>query len=204
MLEIAIIEHDIQQAGKKLMALNEIKDCCCRRIFTSIDEFLSEAMEVDIILFDLKLEDWKRGIVKIIKKIHRCKVVAFSQKEDFKEVVEALSIGVLGYAQTDCILYSAETLIKQVVQEGAYLSSGMIKEFIRHFNRASPVLNQLTPREIEITGLIKSGSSYKEIAKSCSITIDTVRMHIRNIYRKLNIKSKMQLVNLLSTDVVTS
>ena len=52
----------------------------------------------------------------------------------------------------------------------------------------------LTPREIEILSCLVKGMSYKLIADACSISIDTVRGHIRNIYEKLHVQSKGEAV----------
>jgi DNA-binding NarL/FixJ family response regulator len=57
-------------------------------------------------------------------------------------------------------------------------------------------LDKLTPREYEVVEGIKDGLSYKMIADRCNISIETVRYHVKNIYRKLHINSKSEVVNL--------
>lgn len=57
----------------------------------------------------------------------------------------------------------------------------------------------ITEREKEIIALVKTGHSNNEISEITSITISTVEKHINSIYRKLNIKKRVQLVNLLQS-----
>jgi DNA-binding NarL/FixJ family response regulator len=55
-------------------------------------------------------------------------------------------------------------------------------------------INDLSSREKEILECLVEGMSYKMIASSCKISIDTVRFHIRNIYEKLHVSSKSEAV----------
>lgn len=57
---------------------------------------------------------------------------------------------------------------------------------------------RLTPRELDVANGILDGLSYKLIAAKYDISLSTVRMNIRSIYRKLNINSKSELFNLKS------
>ena len=52
----------------------------------------------------------------------------------------------------------------------------------------------LTPREIEICKLLIKGYSQNEISEALNITIHTVKIHAKNIYRKLNVNNKIDLI----------
>ncbi|HEY0579195.1 MAG TPA: LuxR C-terminal-related transcriptional regulator [Candidatus Nitrosocosmicus sp.] len=52
----------------------------------------------------------------------------------------------------------------------------------------------LTKREEEIMRLFSNGSSYKDVSSDLDISVDTVRSHVKNIYKKLNVKSKTEAV----------
>ena len=52
----------------------------------------------------------------------------------------------------------------------------------------------LTKREEEIMKLFSNGSSYKDVSSDLDISVDTVRSHVKNIYKKLNVKSKTEAV----------
>ena len=63
------------------------------------------------------------------------------------------------------------------------------KKFLNSFQSNPLVINRydLSPRETEILILMVKGFSYKMIASTCYISLDTVRGHIRNIYTKLHV-----------------
>jgi DNA-binding CsgD family transcriptional regulator len=53
----------------------------------------------------------------------------------------------------------------------------------------------LTKREDEILGLLSKGKRYKEIAQELFISTETVRTHIRNMYKKLGVRSAIEAIN---------
>lgn len=59
---------------------------------------------------------------------------------------------------------------------------------------------KITNREREIIDLLICGNSYKEISEKLVITLPTVKTHVFNIYKKLGIKNKIELINLLTLD----
>jgi DNA-binding NarL/FixJ family response regulator len=87
-----------------------------------------------------------------------------------------------------------------VLDGGAPMSPVVAKKVVAYF-AAKPMATepesneQLTAREQEVAKLLIVGDTYKQIAHSLFISPDTVRQHIKNIYRKLQINSRIQLVN---------
>lgn len=75
------------------------------------------------------------------------------------------------------------------------LSGTIIKKNIPLSLVTNAYLNCLTFKENEVMVLLKEGYSYKEIGNELNISINTVRMHIKNLYRKLNINTKTELVS---------
>ena len=58
-------------------------------------------------------------------------------------------------------------------------------------------LGKLTPRESQIAGLLMKGRTYKMIAKELYLSENTVKTHVKNIYSKLQVKSKVELISLM-------
>jgi DNA-binding NarL/FixJ family response regulator len=87
-----------------------------------------------------------------------------------------------------------------VSMEGGFISQKITKKILDYFHQPSSFSTLLTNREMEVAYYINDGFTYRQIAQRCDISIDTVRMHIRNIYRKLNVKSKVQLINNMKTN----
>ena len=71
--------------------------------------------------------------------------------------------------------------------------------FIKVKQAVNPDSN-LTKREIEMLELIAKGMSYEQVADSTGISYGTVRKHLENIYKKLNVHSKLEAVNKAQKD----
>jgi len=68
---------------------------------------------------------------------------------------------------------------------------------VDHFHKIrqpSSDVEKLSPREQEILALLANGSLYKEISDKLAIALNTVKVHVRHIYEKLHVQSRMQAV----------
>ena len=77
------------------------------------------------------------------------------------------------------------------------MSAQIARKVLSSFQK--PVLSEatqlLTKREVELLDQLAQGYRYKEIADKLFISIDTIRSHIRNIYRKLEVQSRAEAIN---------
>lgn len=76
------------------------------------------------------------------------------------------------------------------------MSPSVARHVTRYFapRPVVPAADTLTPREQEIVRGIEDGLSYKLIADRLHVSIDTVRSHIRQVYRKLQVNSKAEIM----------
>jgi DNA-binding NarL/FixJ family response regulator len=91
-------------------------------------------------------------------------------------------------------LYEFLDAVKAVLNGGAYFNSQNIRVLVESF-WANPV-SPLSDRETEVLRLIIIGKSYTQISDDLFIAKDTAKTHIRNIYKKLNVTSKSEVVRL--------
>lgn len=87
--------------------------------------------------------------------------------------------------------------IREVRQGGAPMSPEIARKVVTMFQKIVPPKNeehQLSPRELEVLKLLADGHSYKTAADVMSVSLDTIRFHIRNIYEKLHVHSKSEAV----------
>jgi DNA-binding NarL/FixJ family response regulator len=119
----------------------------------------------------------------------RDRVVIFTERDSESSVCHALDKGVRGYLLFGCGVAEMATAIR-IVHEGgralAPLVASRIAERIRW--------ERLTPSELDILGLLFVGLSNKEIARETSRTTETVKSHIKTIFRKLDARSRIQAV----------
>jgi DNA-binding NarL/FixJ family response regulator len=87
--------------------------------------------------------------------------------------------------------------IHEAHRGGAPMSSEIARQVVRFFHaKEEPAtsVTALSSRERELLSLLSKGRHYKEIASHLSISVDTVRSHIRRIYEKLHVHSRTEAV----------
>lgn len=170
-----------------------------------LDELLDAAWSpecLDLLLCDIGLPN-KNGIEitwYIKRKFPHIQVVMFTVFDDKEHIFQALCAGAAGYLLKSTPLPEMEQLLVEVMKGGSVMSPQVARLVISHFN---PALEhkvdyrhreQLTPREIEIVSLLQQGYTYKKVAETAFISVDTVKFHIRNIYGKLQVNSRSELM----------
>ena len=86
-----------------------------------------------------------------------------------------------------------ETLLEQIKQiaQGEVILSDSIKDLLLERRHEQNPLDSLTDREMDVLRQIATGLSNKQIAAQLFISEETVKVHIRNLLRKLNVHSRV-------------
>jgi DNA-binding NarL/FixJ family response regulator len=126
-------------------------------------------------------------------------VIIFTVLDDSNVVFQALTYGATGYVLKDISLPALEQALYDVLEgKGALLSPSIAKKIIRHFiTRTDALPNEdvvITDKENIIMHLLKEGHTYDEIAKRIGLSINGVRYYIKSIYKKLQVKSRGELI----------
>lgn len=149
----------------------------------------------DVILMDIEMPAMN-GVeaVKTIRSKHaNLPVLMLTVFEDNENIYNALCAGASGYLlkKTD-----PETLangIIDVLNGGAPMTGSIAKKVLHifaHKPQHKDAANELlTKREVELLGYLVKGMSYKMIAADMYISVETVRSHIKSIYKKLEVKN---------------
>ncbi|MHB1687302.1 MAG: LuxR C-terminal-related transcriptional regulator, partial [Ignavibacteriaceae bacterium] len=121
-------------------------------------------------------------------------------------IFEALCAGASGYLVKKTPPSRLLEAIREANEGGAPMSSHIARKVIDFFSRRDGFpqqkkqtsqqnsVNILTPREKEILSGLVEGNSFKAIADTLFISIETVRFHFRNIYKKLHVHSQSEAV----------
>lgn len=161
------------------------------------------ATEPEVVLMDIKLQD-ATGIelVAALKdKLPATQFIMCTSFEDDEFIYNALKSGASGYLIKGETMEKIIASIKEVHSGGAPMSSTVAKKVIQHFRQpaiAKDSLNVLTSSERDVLELLSHGLLYKEIAQKKFISIDTVKKHVGNIYRKLQVSNKVEAINLFN------
>lgn len=160
------------------------------------------SLKPDVVLMDINLPG-KNGIeltAELRRRIPAVKVLALTVDADQQRLSQMIKAGALGYILKDI---DAETLyeaIETVARGDAYIQPCLLSKLLAEFRQflseekqvVLPEQLGLTQREIEIIGFIACGESNKDIAEKLFISEKTVKNHVSNILRKMELEDRTQ------------
>ncbi|MGW0188977.1 response regulator [Streptomyces sp. NPDC003362] len=127
------------------------------------------------------------------------KVLVLSMSDDDENVLAAMRAGAHGYLVKGADREEILTAMRTVARGGAVFSPRVALRLRTFFDSlaAAPgrsAFPELTPRELEILGLLAGGLDYRQIARKLTITDKTVRNHVTNIFAKLQVNDRAQAI----------
>ncbi len=202
MIHVVIVEdnHTVREGLITLMSASEHIRCVAG--FGSCEE-LFEGFEgirgADMFLMDIGLPGMSgiEGVKEIKKRKPDALIVMLTVYEDEDLVFNALQAGAIGYLLKKIHPRQLVASIEDAYNGGSPMSSDIARKVVAFFQKpavSAQQENNLSPREMEILTELCRGNSYKIIAYNLNISIDTVRTHIRRIYRKLQVHSQSEAV----------
>lgn len=156
--------------------------------------------ELDIVLLDIELAGMTgiEALPKIKNKNSEVEVVMLTAFRDSDRIFKALRAGASGYMLKDNSLDKIEQTLIDLKEGVPALSPDIARRMITFFNQKKTTVKdiQLTEKEGEVLKCLIDGLSYKMIADELNNSINSVRYHVKNIYKKLHINSRPELVKL--------
>lgn len=154
--------------------------------------------EADVLMTDIGLPGMSGiDLIRTIRQTHhRLQCLVLTVFEDDDHVFNALKAGATGYILKGGRPAKILDALEEIISGGSPMTGTIARKVIGTFKQQdSPQSDVLTARENEILLLLAEGFRYKEIAEKINIKTDTVRTHIRNIYQKLEVQSRMEAIN---------
>lgn len=201
-IKVAIVEDDknYNQALKSIIDFQEDMECVAQ-FFNGKNALQKlEAIEPDVVLMDIQLQDLS-GIDIVFKLTELMPGTAFvmcTSFENDEKIFSALRAGASGYLVKGDPLPKIIQAILEAHKGGAPMSFAIAKRVLQHFQESKVQVQSLallTVTEKEVLELLAQGLLYKEIADRKNVTIDTIKKHIGNIYRKLQVSNKIEAIN---------
>jgi|SRR5690625_190334 len=197
-----IVEDNKKIRGLIQRYLDMQDDLSCPVAVDSVEEmleYLEEHTGPDVILMDIQLPGMSgiKGISIVKDQYPDIEIIMLTVYHDSHKIFKALRAGASGYLLKHTSLPEIKESILKLAGGGAPMSPQIARKVITHFQEETPKKDpesNLTPREHDIVNGLVDGLSYKMIADRYDISIDTVRAHIRNIYRKLHVNSKAEVI----------
>jgi DNA-binding NarL/FixJ family response regulator len=195
---LLIEDHETYRKGLETI-LNSSSDFVCQS-FASAEEALTglSADVPDVVIMDIDLPG-QSGIqcTKTIKDAYpKVQVLICTVYEDDAKIFGALKAGATGYVLKRAPLDELFSAIHLIMEGGSPMSSGIARRVVSSF-QTSTVAGQalLSGREEEVLELLSQGLRMKEIGEKLFVSVYTVRAHVRHIYEKLQVGSRMEAIN---------
>ncbi|MFW5331620.1 response regulator transcription factor [Hydrogenophaga sp. ZJX-1] len=164
--------------------------------------------EFDVMIVDLNLGDGSGfDLIEHMKQVRpQAEAIVVSIMDDEVRAMRAFELGATGYLVKNSWFGSFTQAVLQVFNGGASITPSLARRLLQKLEQPMAQLQAserdgsarqaLSEREREVLRLVSVGHTSAEIATKLSLSVQTVNTHIRNIYRKLHVKSRAQAVNL--------
>lgn len=206
---IAIVDDNnflIQSLKEKLASFEKLSLLFTARQGLECIELLSSKGLVDIILMDINMPlcDGIEATALIKKKHPQIKIIMLTVFDDDERIFQAIQAGADGYLLKDIRAQELYTAIEQTLEGGAAMTPSIARKALLLLRQAPLAPRQaeekpekeLSARETEVLEQLATGLPHSAIAKNLFIAPATVRRHIENIYKKLQVHSKVEALNL--------
>lgn len=204
-MNLAIIEDNTSYRECLVDSLSSFKDitivhslCNALRIADHFDALIPDVVLLDINMPGLSGLD---ALKEVSEHYPTVQCVMLTINSEIDTVIKCMQLGAKGFLikNKDSITKIAESL--RTLHSGNYneefpLNGNLAKKVLAHFMQQEKTLSdklddyKLTSRQKEVLKLLYEGKSYKQIAETCCISIDTLNSHVKAIYPKLNIRSR--------------
>ena len=169
------------------------------------DKAVQETLELepDILLLDLAMPKLPglEAMRAIMSRSPRVKILLLTSTISTQQIIEALQIGARGIVLKDSVASDLGEALKSVINGDYWIGGKRVVNLLSALHelmqKAAAVPERktygLTPRELEVVTCIVEGCSNKDIAKQFTISEETVKRHLSNIFDKTGVSTRLEL-----------
>jgi two-component system nitrate/nitrite response regulator NarL len=169
------------------------------------DDAITQTLELepDILLLDLAMPKLPglEAMRAIMSRSPRVKIILLTSTITTQQVIEALQIGARGIVLKDSVANDLSESLRAVLSGDYWIGGKRVVNLLAALHdlmqKAAAVPERktygLTPRELEVVTCIVEGCSNKDIAKQYTISEETVKRHLSNIFDKTGVSTRLEL-----------
>ena len=198
-IRVAIVEDldEIRNGLAYLIGASDGFDCVAT--FTNAEDALRDLPDLrpDTVLMDVGLPGMSgiSCIRELKQNVPEIQFMMLTVFEDDETIFQSLQAGATGYILKKTPPSKILESLKDLHAGGSPMSGEIARKVVQAFQKmgqSHKEVENLTAREHEILSYLAKGYRYKEIAEALFVSVETVRTHIRNIYEKLQVRSRTE------------
>ncbi len=207
MIKIAVAEDNhflAKSIEEKLSFFDDLNYKFLGRNGAELLQKLDEDHNIDVILMDIQMPEMNgiEATEKIKSKYPHIKIIMLTVFDDEDNIFNAIKAGANGYLLKDENAKTIHDGILEILEGGAPMTPSIALKALKLLR--NPLAEQateakdydLTKREIEVLEQLSTGINYQGIADNLFISVGTVRKHVENTYRKLQVHNKLEAISL--------
>lgn len=140
--------------------------------------------------------DISEDITQLISKFHSVPVIVLADNDDLAQILKALECGARGYIPSSVGIEICVEAVSLALAGGTFVPASSIVAMKSAINsgmqETHPILSMFTPRQAEVANALRRGKANKIIAYELDLHESTVKVHIRNIMRKLKATNRTE------------
>lgn len=200
---VVVDDNSTIRNGLKLL-IDSTDGYSCPAVFENCEDMLIEIEKIkpDVLLMDIDLPGMSgiEGIKRVKVVLPESIILVLTIYDENEVIFDALCAGASGYLVKKTPPSRLLEAIKEANEGGAPMSAHIARKVVAFFQQKKVATTNdsnilLTPREKEVLSGLVEGNSYKAIAGTLFISVETVRFHFRNIYKKLHVHSQSEAVS---------
>jgi len=214
---VMMIEDEPNVSEPISIFVEQQDDMSMSGVFRRVEDFLEKipaGNPVSTLLLDISLPGGMsgiKGIQPIRERFPNLDIIMITTASDVDTVYSALEAGAVGYLDKTTGLKDVVKTIRDVGQGGSYMSPKIARKIFNTIQMQGKEATessdnepriQLTKKQMEVVEGLVEGLSYKLIAHKMNISVETVNSHIKTIYRRLNVHSRTQVINIYHEDQI--
>jgi DNA-binding NarL/FixJ family response regulator len=202
MIRVAIFEDNRSLLDGLAAMIGGTSGFECAGAFPNCNNLLKNISQVkpDVVLMDIELPGINgiEAVGMIKEEFPEIKILMQTIFDDDEKIFNSICAGAEGYILKHTSPAEIMEAIKEIYEGGSPMTPSIANRVLKMVKvRPEPGSKEsfdLSTREKEILICLVKGMSYKMIADTCFISIETVNVHIKNIYKKLHVHSKSEAV----------
>lgn len=207
MIKLALAEDNnfsLKALEEKLTAFDDLSIVFKAKHGRDAIEYLEKDAHIDLLLMDIEMPAMNgvEATALIKQKFPTIKIVMITIYDDDDYIFNAIKAGADGYILKETKAEKIYETIQDTLAGGAVMSPSVAMKALQHLKNPLPAASVqtaatvlLSDRETEILEHISKGSTNKNIAEHLTISPFTVKRHIENIYKKLQARNRIELVD---------